>query len=56
MEELQSFGVFTGEPGHMTFKYSIDNFINNEYFIAGQLVQWNIRKKLYSVSLDYDCC
>jgi len=42
-KELQIFGILSGEPGHMVFKYAIDNFINNRYFIAGQLLQWSIR-------------
>lgn len=43
MKELLSFGILDGPAGHMTFCYSIDNFINNRYYIAGQVVQWSIR-------------
>ena len=43
MKELLSFGILRGTPGHMMFNYSVDNFINNRYYLAGQFLGWSVR-------------
>ena len=43
MKDIMSSGIFTGNSQNLTFSYNLTHFINNFYYVAGQLVQWSLR-------------